>query len=366
MHKNPKLTAMLIALLLGLVSLGAPGRALAQTCDVTGTVNGSATPIAGVVGDTLVFRGTGFTPNENVSFWFTLPNGGVFGTANPVQGGVNPDGTIGPLAFQIPQSFGQFPGRWAITFQGTPSNHQAIIYFCVGFRAQAETPTPVPPAATNTPVPPAATATSQPTAPAATATSEATAPAATATSEATAPAATATTEATAQPTAQPTAAPPSVAATGSLSVGDQVIRNNTVVIDSVTVSQDGWVVVHPSNPDGTIKVPDNIGKAPVKAGTTTNLQITLDRPAVTGEKVWPMLHIDAGAPGVYEFPGVDAPVVVNGEVVMMPVFLTVESTVVVGMPRTGQADMALLVVVAMTALGLLTAGLLARRRISVR
>jgi hypothetical protein len=166
--------------------------------------------------------------------------------------------------------------------------------------------------------------------------------------------------------AQPTAAPPTTApaaATGSMSASDQLLVNDTVIVASVTASQDGWVVVHESNPDGTVKVPDNIGKVQVKAGTTTNLSIPLDKQVANGAKLWPMLHIDVGQPGVYEFPGPDVPVVVNGEIVMMPVVVNVTpSGVNPGMPTTGQSDLPLFGLILLGALGLLSLGWVARRR----
>jgi hypothetical protein len=144
---------------------------------------------------------------------------------------------------------------------------------------------------------------------------------------------------------------------------DHALSNNAVLISSVTASQDGWVVVHESNPDGTVKVPDNIGKVQVKAGTTTNLSIPLDKQVANGAKLWPMLHIDVGQPGVYEFPGPDVPVVVNGEIVMMPVVVNVTpSGVNPGMPTTGQSDLPLFGLILLGALGLLSLGWVARRR----
>ena len=69
---------------------------------------------------------------ENVSFWFTLPDGSVVGTEEAVPGLVNPDGTIGPLPLDVDSSLvGVGEGRWAITFQGDSSHQQAVIYFCL-------------------------------------------------------------------------------------------------------------------------------------------------------------------------------------------------------------------------------------------
>src|SRR6266568_6692346 len=150
MSRQIRFFVILLALLLG--TAFSTGSAFAQTggCDITGTVNGTATPTYGTVGTTIVIRATGFTVGEDVSFWFTLPSGVVVGTAAPVPGGVNADGSIGPLPFIIDQQDVNLgTGRWAITFEGASNQHQAIIYFCVLTTAQATavaqaSPTPVP------------------------------------------------------------------------------------------------------------------------------------------------------------------------------------------------------------------------------
>jgi hypothetical protein len=102
-------------------------------CDVSGNRDGEATPSSGKVGDTITFNARGFQAREAVSFWFTAPNGDVVGTARPIRGGVNADGTVGPLAIDLSADLiGSMPGRWALTFQGASSGHQALIFFCVG------------------------------------------------------------------------------------------------------------------------------------------------------------------------------------------------------------------------------------------
>jgi len=160
MGKNLRVLGILLALMFGLVaSMGATGTVSAQStgCDTTGTHDGTATPAYGTAGTTITFRGTGFTPGEAVSFWFTLPDGRVAGTPSPIPNGVNADGTIGPLPFPIDQSFVDLgAGRWAITFQGATSSHTAVIYFCVLTAAQATaiaqpTNTAVAPTATSVP-----------------------------------------------------------------------------------------------------------------------------------------------------------------------------------------------------------------------
>jgi hypothetical protein len=102
------------------------------TCDTSGSQNGTATPNSGGNGTTIVFRATGFSPREGISFWFTDPHGNTVGTARPLPPGlVNSDGSLGPLPLTLDSSFTSDPGRWAITFEGASTHHQAIIYFCV-------------------------------------------------------------------------------------------------------------------------------------------------------------------------------------------------------------------------------------------
>ena len=147
MTNHSKVYGLLFAFVLSMAMVvsvlpATPAIAQAPPCDLSGGRNGTATPNVVGPGNIIVFEGTGFQANEAVSFWFTLPNGQVFGTPRPLEGGVNPDGTIYD-AFRIPQEFAQFQGRWAITFQGATSNNTAIIPFCVTQQAQP-TPTPNP------------------------------------------------------------------------------------------------------------------------------------------------------------------------------------------------------------------------------
>jgi len=109
-----------------------PGGGGGGTCDTSGSKDGTATPDNGGPGTTIVFRGTGFSPSEGISYWFTDPHGNVGGTPSPLPAGlVNSDGSIGPLPLTLDSSFTSDPGRWAITFEGASTHHQTIIYFCV-------------------------------------------------------------------------------------------------------------------------------------------------------------------------------------------------------------------------------------------
>ena len=183
-----------------------------------------------------------------------------------------------------------------------------------------------------------------------------------------------TAQAVATPAAYPTAAAaPATMAEDSLTAGDQTIKNDTVVVGMVVATVDGWVVVHESNADGTIVLPGIIGKTQVKAGMTHNVEIKLDKQVANGAKLWPMLHIDAGQIGTYEFPGADTPVTVNGQIVMQPIIVSNDmammggGTTAPGMPSTGQSDnIAMLVLFSIVSLSLLGAGAITRRRASFR
>jgi hypothetical protein len=201
MVKSLRTFGLVLALLLGLVSFGTTSAQTQPVCDTGGTVNGTATPSYGTVGSVIVFRATGFTPGESVSFWLTLPDGSVAGTPEPIEGGVNPDGSIGPIPLPIDQQIVNIaPGRWAITFQGASSNHVAVIYFCILTTAQATAAAQPTAAPTSTTAPP--TPTTQPTIAPTTAV--------TPTIQATV-AVSPTAQATTPPTVLPTTAPPTVA-----------------------------------------------------------------------------------------------------------------------------------------------------------
>ncbi len=152
------------------------------------------------------------------------------------------------------------------------------------------TNTPVPPAATNTALPPAATSTSAPPA----ATNTAAVPGATATAAGASP-------------------------SGTLEADDQA-AGSSIVVRKVVAGQDGWVAVHVNTTDN--KPGAVIGVAPVKKGENDNVTVKLDPTPKAGDKLWPMLHIDAGTIGTYEFPGPDAPVIVDGNIVMKQITLT--------------------------------------------
>lgn len=116
------------------------------------------------------------------------------------------------------------------------------------------------------------------------------------------------------------------AVTGSIVAEDQTGDGGSVLVDEVSVTgTDGWVVVHADSEGSPGAV---LGTAALTSSLEekreTDLRVDLGAPLDAGEHaVWIMLHRDDGVVGSYEFPGPDEPIVVNGEIVMVSVTVTV-------------------------------------------
>jgi hypothetical protein len=100
-------------------------------CDTSANKDGASDKSIVHAGDTITFVACGMVPGEQMSYWITLPSGDVIGTASPVQGLVEGSGCSPRLPLTTTPDFAQFPGRWAITFEGASSHHQSVNYFCV-------------------------------------------------------------------------------------------------------------------------------------------------------------------------------------------------------------------------------------------
>lgn len=112
------------------------------------------------------------------------------------------------------------------------------------------------------------------------------------------------------------ALPPAAAATPTslaarVTVSDQSVDGGQLTIAQVDSPAAGWLVIH-AQADG--KPGAVLGYSAVKAGTNTNVVVTVDDSEAT-PVLYAMLHTDAGTAGTYEFPGTDGPVTVNGEMV---------------------------------------------------
>ncbi len=113
---------------------------------------------------------------------------------------------------------------------------------------------------------------------------------------------------------------------------DLKIVDGILTIPSITSASDGWLVVHAD--DGGTFGPV-IGYAAVSAGENTDVAIPIDTEAAT-ETIHLMLHTDGGVVGTYEFPGADAPVIVDGAPVSMAYLVGAPTmTEVATAPATG-------------------------------
>lgn len=146
--------------------------------------------------------------------------------------------------------------------------------------------------------------------------------------------------------------------TGAITVSDQTGDGTTVTVDSVTITgATGFVVIHA---DGDGAPGAVIGHTPIPEGTSTDVSVPLDEELTADATVWPMLHVDAGELGTYEFPGPDGPVSDGDGTIVKPLAYTVDSG---ALPRTGVPATAVPVLVA--ALLALGGGWLLLRRTQV-
>lgn len=98
---------------------------------------------------------------------------------------------------------------------------------------------------------------------------------------------------------------------------DQLVADGTVTVAAVVAEVDGWLVIHSGDAESFGAV---VGAAQVAAGTNTDVVVEVTDPTAV---VWPMLHVDTGTAGEYEFgtvEGADGPVVVDDEVATFPIW----------------------------------------------
>lgn len=113
---------------------------------------------------------------------------------------------------------------------------------------------------------------------------------------------------------------PMLVAPSFTALAQPVQDNGSINIATVLIDSPGWLVIHEDNGEG--RPGAVIGFAPLLAGLNENVGVLLtEDPTPT---VFPMLHYDTDAMGVYEFgqvEGADAPVRVGGEIVVGPLEL---------------------------------------------
>lgn len=109
--------------------------------------------------------------------------------------------------------------------------------------------------------------------------------------------------------------------------GASLKDETTLVIPAAVIAVDGWIVVHDSDAAGNIVAPAIISEpVALSAGSHEAIEITLTDAKADGDKVFPMLHIDAGVIGTYEFPGADTPVKNGEDTVVVPLTLAAAET----------------------------------------
>lgn len=86
-----------------------------------------------------------------------------------------------------------------------------------------------------------------------------------------------------------------------------MVMGGDVVIDLVKSPEAGWLVIHAGDGEQT---GDVIGYTAVPAGESRNVVVKV---SAVPAKMVAMLHADKGTTGKYEFPGDDAPLMVNGK-----------------------------------------------------
>jgi len=122
----------------------------------------------------------------------------------------------------------------------------------------------------------------------------------------------------------------------ALAVRDQLLTNNSVTIDMVSLIRDGWVIIHPTNELGQPQQEVVLGSLPVEAGQNSEVQVILNTSVLPGTQLVAMLYFDNGTPGMFEFAGADAPVQVSQQLIAMPFMILGAATPAVGqLPVTG-------------------------------
>lgn len=126
------------------------------------------------------------------------------------------------------------------------------------------------------------------------------------------------------------------ATTASITVADQPIVNNAIVVDEVVAEQNGWVVLHTVEANGQSVVSFDVGRVAIKAGRSTNVPVPLSQTFQPGVELIAMLHVDEGTPGTLEFPGgADVAVRVNEQIVETPFTILDAAPTSAVLPDTG-------------------------------
>ena len=96
---------------------------------------------------------------------------------------------------------------------------------------------------------------------------------------------------------------------------DVHIKDTFIVVGTVEVPTDGWLVAHRAESPTGVKPGEIIGAAPVKAGPNKDVQLPAPETLQSGTAIILMLHKDAGTVGSFSEAD-DKPVMAGGNPVM--------------------------------------------------
>ncbi len=105
----------------------------------------------------------------------------------------------------------------------------------------------------------------------------------------------------------------------SITVSNQAVESATVTVDQVVSNGEWWLVINRQNPDGTMG--DAVGETLLKNGVNKNVVVKIDLLKAT-PVLFAMLYEDHGTIGKFEYPGPDAPVMVDGHYVAPRFYVT--------------------------------------------
>lgn len=122
----------------------------------------------------------------------------------------------------------------------------------------------------------------------------------------------------------PIETPPPEATADAIAAEDQTSDGTSLIVAEVSiVDSPGFVVVH-RDADGAPG--EVVGHVAIPQETSLQVAVPFDEPVDSGD-YWPMLHVDDGEMGTFEFPNADGPVTDDdGNIVMVRITLTVEET----------------------------------------
>lgn len=136
---------------------------------------------------------------------------------------------------------------------------------------------------------------------------------------------------------------------------DQPVGAEGITVSNVVMSVPGWLVIHSDNNGSPGPV---YGQVPVPAGASIDIQVLLPADANLAV-LWPMLHVDDGNSGSYEFDGQsgrDNPVILGGRVATAPVFTVPQVRVHDQIAIRGDGQIAIMVVPTVTVSSVLSNG----------